>query len=648
MNEHLQPQGTPEDALRRLRTAVVPNEEMKQRIKMKMHARLRSPELLRDLARTIHPESQTIWARVLERVEPVQVAPLFERLKTFLQPDAETQQILFSRVQMQLTPVYVPVVHRSIKWTAALALVLITVRLSPLLFIAPHSAAQSPLMLLPTRGQVSVLMGGLWQPVTKELPFTRSVLIRTDDGEATLVLHDDGVIRLGPNTTVALHDTADRPDPALHDPTVTLHSGNIWMQGLVPAHIPGVTLATPQGRIEVHEGSLSVVAGDTVEVRVWDRKINLTHEGKELTVLAGDRAELATDTDVAVKKIASKHYDEPWVAENLRRDAVHRREIAQLQHERRASLAGILPSSRLYSMKRMAETVDVLMTFGEEAKAQKKLANANTRLNEAAALLAEGDAKASEPLAEYRETLLQLATGSGDGSLVQFMLKQELAEATADIAAALPNDQSYALKKAVLETSAAVPGSMVDISDVQGVLLVDTLSSLMRSVEEGDGVSAKETFTALAPYLDSLDQEDSPLSEEMQAEAKASLGTFAVALKAFEDDVGGIDQEFLSQVETYLPAVPTLAALTLSDAQIDGLVSSIYNRIFIYKQPRSRWNQLVAEFRALDGHPDQGKILRRLYRELPENGLARYVKTEFERVKEANGQPTTPQEETSL
>src|SRR3989338_7283000 len=428
MKDHAPLPGSPEEALQRLRLAVAPAAAAKQRIKMKMHARLRSPELMRDLARSIQPDSHSIWARVVERIEPVSAVPLFERLKTFLQPDAETQQILFHRIQAQLVPVYVPIVHRSIKWTAALALVLLTVRLSPLLFIAPHSAAQSPLMLLPTRGQVSVLMGGLWQPVTKELSFTRSILIRTDDGEATLVLHDDGVIRLGPNTTVALHDTADRPDPALHDPTVTLHSGNIWMQGLVPAHIPGVTLATSQGRVEVHEGSLSVVAGDTVELRVWDRKINLTHEGKELTLHAGERSELATDTDASIKKIASRLYDEPWVAENLRRDAVHRREIAQVQHERRASLAGILPSSSLYSMKRMAETVDVLMTFGEEARTQKKLANANTRLNEAAALLAEGDEEASQPLvAEYQQTLLQLATGFGDGSLVQFMLKQELA-----------------------------------------------------------------------------------------------------------------------------------------------------------------------------------------------------------------------------
>ncbi|MEK7590996.1 MAG: DUF5667 domain-containing protein [Patescibacteria group bacterium] len=652
----------PEEALKSLRNAVQPTSDARLRIKMKMHARIKSTHLraslsgaqanlcppvadfglqaqvLRDLARSMKPESSVssrIWSGIQSAIEPASVRPLFDRIRTILQPQLHMQEILFRRLQPRLVPLYVPLVHRSIRWTAAFAVFLFVVRLSPLLFIAPHSIAQSPFMLLPTRGSVSILIGGVWQPVTEEMSFTKSALIRTEEGEATLVLHDDGVIRLGPNTTVALHDTADRPDPALHDPTLTLHSGKIWMQGLVPSNITGLTLATPQGRIELHEGSFSAVAGDTVELRVWDRRVHFAHEGEEIQLLAGERTELATDMAVQTRKISPQLYDESWVVENLRRDAVHRREIAQLQHERRAAIAGILPNSRLYAVKRAAEAVDVLLTFGEQAKAEKRLAQASTRLNEAAALLVEGSEQANEPLEEYRKMLLQIATGSGDGSLVQFMLKQELAEATADTAAALPSDDAYVLKKAVLEASAAVPGSSVGIDDVQGVLLVDTLSSLMRSVEEGNVETAKTIFGELQPYMASLDQKDSQLSPAMRAEAKASLGTFAVALQAFEDEVGGIDEEFLADVSRYLPQVTTVAARSLSDEEVQALAQAIYNRIFVYKQPRSRWNQLLAESRALDGHSDQGRVLRILYRTLPENGLARYVKTEFERVKEA-------------
>ena len=158
----------------------------------------------------------------------------------------------------------------------------------------------------------------------------------------------------------------------------------------------------------------------------------------------------------------------------------------------------------------------------------------------------------------------------------------------------------------------------------------------------------EETFAELQPYLAALEEEDSKLSVEHQQEAKASLATFAVAISAYEADVGGLDQEFLDEVSPYLPNTPTLAALPLSAEQIQSIGQAIYDRIFLYKLARSRWNQLLVESRALDGHPDQGRILRWLYRELPENGLARYVKTEFERVKEANGTSASSSVETPL
>ncbi|OGJ56396.1 hypothetical protein A3D88_03340 [Candidatus Peribacteria bacterium RIFCSPHIGHO2_02_FULL_52_16] len=641
-------------AMRAFGPRMNPSSEVQERIKKTMQARIAQTHAERVLTRataSINPDSSVsvhMWERIRGAIRPAASSSIFDTLRDMLSPSEGLQVLLKARLEARLQPAYAPVFHRSVKWVAAFALVIFVVRLSPLLFLAPHTVAKSSLMLLPIRGEVSVLMEGLWQPVTQELTFTKSALIQTHDGEATLVLHDDGVIRMGPHTTIALHDTSDRPDPALHEPTVTLHDGTMWGGIWLPREVAGVTVATSQGLIEVHEGSFSAVAGDTVEIRVWDRRADVTHEGQRLSLVSGESVELVSDAEATIKKILPAAYDEEWVDENLKRDGQHRKEIAQLQYERRAANAGILPTSGFYTMKRVAEEVDVLLTFGEEAKAQKRLDQANTRLNEAAALLAEGSDQAAVPLAEYKRTLLNIASGSGDGSLVQFMLKQELAEATADIAAALPDDEVYALKKTVLETSAAVPNSFVNANDVQGVLLVDTLSSLMRSVEDGDVTVAKETFAELQPYLAALEAEDSKLSVEHQQEAKASLATFAVAISAYEADVGGLDQEFLDEVSPYLPNTPTLAALPLSAEQIQSIGQAIYDRIFLYKLARSRWNQLLVESRALDGHPDQGRILRWLYRELPENGLARYVKTEFERVKEANGTSASSSVETPL
>jgi len=72
----------------------------------------------------------------------------------------------------------------------------------------------------------------------------------------------------------------------------------------------------------------------------------------------------------------------------------------------------------------------------------------------------------------------------------------------------------------------------------------------------------------------------------------------------------------------------------ISADPLEALAQQIYDRVFGYKMPRSRYNQLLAEFRSLEGNPDQGRILRQLYRILPENGLGQYVRTEFQRVRE--------------
>ncbi len=47
------------------------------------------------------------------------------------------------------------------------------------------------------------------------------------------------------------------------------------------------------------------------------------------------------------------------------------------------------------------------------------------------------------------------------------------------------------------------------------------------------------------------------------------------------------------------------------------VVKDIRVRIFVYHMRQSRLNQLVAELKALNGHPEEGRILRRLYAELP-------------------------------
>jgi hypothetical protein len=70
----------------------------------------------------------------------------------------------------------------------------------------------------------------------------------------------------------------------------------------------------------------------------------------------------------------------------------------------------------------------------------------------------------------------------------------------------------------------------------------------------------------------------------------------------------------------------------LSESELNAQVQAIVDRIFALKLPRSRYNELMNAMRDLEGNPNRGTILRRLYRALPENGLAGYVRTEIKEL----------------
>ena len=90
---------------------------------------------------------------------------------------------------------------------------------------------------------------------------------------------------------------------------------------------------------------------------------------------------------------------------------------------------------------------------------------------------------------------------------------------------------------------------------------------------------------------------------------------FAVNNLSEHEDVS-VDPELLKDIAEYLPRDTTVAVLT--EEEIMGIVEAIKERVFVYHMPKSRINQLLVEFKALANHPDQGRILRRLYFALPD------------------------------
>ena len=614
----------PASFLSHLRKETKPSAAVKKRVYKRIQARITpATSVCEDVHAALAPTKavqKRVWERIACQIQTEHALSLLERLRGFVTPAPDLHARLYDQITQRLEPVHLSSrSYDALKWTASFALFALIVRASPFLFLAPPTVAESVVTLMPTRGEVSVSIGGLWQPVTGELTLEPGMLLRTHDGEASILFHDDGVLRLDANTTIALRDMAKRLGPPPPDvlPTFTLYTGRLWVQGLVPAHVRGLTISTSYGHVTVNEGSVAIAEDDFVDVEVFDRRAIVAHNGESVALVAGERTKMWEKNVPLVKKISNEQYEENWSVQNLARDAVHRREIAQLQQERRAAVAGILPNSKLYPVKRVAEAVDVLFTFGEDARMQKRLTHANTRLNEAAALLTEDEGVSAEkPLAEYHTILLALAD-SEDDAIIHFLLEQSLSEANADMAAALPDDGLYLLKQSVLEASVALDG-IVSAEDIQGVLIMDTLAALIQAVEKGEVADVQKTWIELQPHLALLDREDAALQKDVYKEILALLTRFALAVEEREPQIAAIDPELVDQLAIYLPKETKSFVPVMTDEELQILVQGIRDRIFVYHMTRPRLNQFVAEMKAIAGHPEEGRVLRRLYFSLPD------------------------------
>jgi len=557
-----------------------------------------------------------IWNRISDRIAPSRARGFLEQVRTYLTPDSENVIRLGRGFLPAMQPVAVPA--RPFKWVAAFALVLIAVRVSPLLFLAPQTIAQSSVLLRPTRGLVTVSIDGLSQPVERDIELLKSIAVHTDDGEATVILHDDGTIRLAANTSVILQDLTDRPEKGSGLATLTLASGTVWIQGLVPDHLRGLSVATPKGIVTVHGGSVSVTVNEgEVTIESWDRHARLEREEQaDIVLVAGERLVATGETSLSIQGMPEGAYDRAWPAQNLQRDAVHQRAIAQEQRERIAARAGILPTSRLYTAKRIAENIDVLLTFDHETAVKKRVAQATTRLNEATTLIAEGQSGATVQLKEYQLAMLDIAGGSGD-TLTQRLVEEGVAENAAQLGAQLPDSDVYVVKRLVLDTSAKLPSQPINESDVEASVIGDAVDVLQIAATEGDHKGVEEGLETLAPYIKNL-PEDTELDLNTKKEVISRLTRVADTLQNDANTEGGSGAVALRTVSrairTHVPLAPSLPHLT--PEQIDAMVDSILDRVFVYSQYTGQTNQLRLDVVRLKGHPDEGMILRALYEDL--------------------------------
>ena len=74
----------------------------------------------------------------------------------------------------------------------------------------------------------------------------------------------------------------------------------------------------------------------------------------------------------------------------------------------------------------------------------------------------------------------------------------------------------------------------------------------------------------------------------------------------------------MSDIVAYLPPPLEPEPPILAEEEVMRIVQGIRDKIFVYPLRRSRLNQFIVEMKAIEGHPEQGRILRRLAKSLPE------------------------------
>lgn len=613
--------------LQKSRGALGSESSVSKRVFSQIQQRISVPKPLFDAREALKPSQQAhtaVWQRIMESLVPVSPSA-WQGIQSAFAPFSTLRDVVWDRITPRLQPAPSGI-SRPIKWVAAMAIVLLGVRASPLLFLAPYTIANSPVTLIPTRGDVEVLVGSLWQPIKQEMAVTQQTSLQTQDSEATIILHDDAVIRLAPHTSIALYDLSDRPEHSTEEASVALLKGKIWVLGLIPSYVTGITVLTADGRVVLHEGSASIQSENGVTVSVWDRHATVARRVQQKSLYSGQSISLSRAGDMVVEHADVDEYQSDWVAGNLAKDAAHRQEIAQLQQERRAASAGILPGTTLYPVKRLAETVDVLLTFDEETKIQKRIQQANTRLNEAAALIAQGQ-QPTEPLREYKQTIIAVATGSGSNPVVQNLLEKEVLESNVtSLAAALPGDPAYTLKEAVHDTIASLPAT-VSKPDVTDESVFDQLALLKRQVAQGETEAARDQLKQLTERVSTGTGAIAGESDEFKADLQLlteRVGTGQLAAT----ESGSLPAMFQRpEREAVLPRHPSRSwmALPMTTQQVTAKAQEIRGRIFVFGTKKAQLSELRDQLRVLEQNPDKGRILRELAKVLPRNGLQQQV-----------------------
>lgn len=612
----------------------------KEVLRAKVMRRIHPPLLTLTRDATAPRDPLGLRHRVLARIAHPAVRRRFQALHETLTPSFDLLLQLKEHILGRIAAVQpAPQWHGALRFIAVTALLALVIRITPTLFLAPTLQATSEHLLIPTEGFVSITKGAEWNRVEGRMDLTEPLTVRTGpESAATIVLGDAAVLRLGENTEVNLRASAFAPPQEGRESIARVIYGQLWAASLLPDTLgPTTSLVLPQGTFALRHGSISILADPHQStLQVFHRFAEVTPgAGARTHLIEGDQVTLLADGTLEHHLITEKMRLDTWVQVNRARDAAHRLAVEERGQELAEAAAGILPTSTFYSLKRAAEQVDLLWTFGASAKAEKRLQHAQTRLNEAVVLLNKGKPEAAESsLSEYREAIRELASLTEEE--VRELLTSSLISSTTAVASALPHSPLYDVKKALVETTAIFPSADIPIEEVDLYLLSDALLEIEGLIGQERIEEAAEAFHsiegAVASVLNRQELSETKVEKDSLKALKTILRSIAFSLEDAEETIHPELASTLADLQLRIagrlppearrasarPGTALASAVPcMSLREVTRHTNQFLASVYTYETPRGQRNEVLRQISLLPDCPQSGRILSKVMNKVP-------------------------------
>ncbi len=279
---------------------------------------------------------------------------------------------------------------------------------APLMDLTPSASALSQNTLELVGGDVFV--NGLKVSDTTLLQVGDTV--STGEGSmAHLTFLDDSRLTLGPSSTVSIVEAWMDPDNRSNSTVELVQTeGRSWSQILNLTEDASFTVEFPQGKVWVSQrASFDLQVNDessTVEVARNLVDLEVTAGEDSYSGVLGQGAELSVSDDIETQAVSDAEQKDVWWTFNLAYGKTYARTLDEDYQRENISHALILPGNPLYALKTFRENLQVSLAFTTEAKQDLLIQQAESRLNEAQVLLAQGDKESAAAVLEvYQQTV---------------------------------------------------------------------------------------------------------------------------------------------------------------------------------------------------------------------------------------------------